>query len=451
MEDYDPKVIREAFPDDSHEGLHRIKSVLLNEVVKYIYESHPFNGKRDLWQMIGEAKHLRDVAADSIALNRINAAIKLALGMEAMAELLDAIRLRRKMIEGQENEIDFSEIEDYALAGVEETLRIDRLYSELFRLRSLPAVELNEAVANLEVRLKGTPPPVLIKNQLQILNVKHYIARRQGKIQTCISSSQLIIELAESHPKVLADSDLRDVYFHSVTFLAVAFADKKNFDLSERYLEQIKSLAKIWGGGLEGNPNLNARYIYSSLTAKLSMKEWDSVHDICKKTFRDVIQLNKLSNVRMKSSILWLTATASFLVRDFHLCRKLTLSLRSSISTSNRIASHQIWAAKVCVLTLLSYIEEADPHLRYGCKEMTNWLRTFGPTNAYEQALFRFCTQVGGEAEIKATPPMLTRFRTDLEKVFEDAQLNNYVEVFPILAWIDSKLSGRDLREYDFE
>lgn len=453
MEDYDPKVIREAFPDDSHESLHRIKSILLNEVVKYIYESHPFNGKRDLWQMIGEAKHLRDVAADSIALNRINAAIKLALGMEAMAELLDAIKLRRKLVEVQkdDDEVDFLQIEEYALRGIEETTRVDRLYSELFRIKALPATQQLEAVTSLEKKLLATPQPTLIKNQLQVLNVQHYVERKRSDIRACIFSSCKIIDVAESQPKVLMDTDVRDIYFYAVTFLAVAYADQKEFAKAENYLEKIKDLARVWGEGLEQNPNLNARYIYSSLAAKIAMKDWKAVHEITKRVYREVVQQNKLNNVLMQPSVLRLSATASFLVRDYSLARKLALSIRSSMGASNAIVSQQHWAARIYIVTLLTYVEENDPHLKYGLKEMTNWLRTFGPVNAFETAIIRFFSQVGGDPEIRATPPILLQFKADLEAVFLDDHFRAYRDAFPLTQWIESKLSGRDLREFDFD
>lgn len=453
MEVYDESIITAAFPEDTQEGLHRAKSILFDEVIKYIVDFAPFNGRRDLYRLLTEAKHMRETGMDAVALVRINDAIRLAVGMEAVTELLEAIKVRRKLIGAVEpskrNDDNFLELEEWAIAGSEETTRIDRLEASLYRLSLLPAAEHYAQVGELETMLNETSFPVLVRNQMQYRRVRYHIARQRRDIPTCIHESEAIYSLGNTHKYVLADTDIRETYFHAITFLAVSASEAKDFRTAEHYLDQIKALAKVWGGGLEANPSLNARYIFSSMVVKVYTKDWKAAHELAKKVYQDVVKRNVLNNVSMQTSVLRFALYVAFLNQDYSLARRIAFSLRSGLDISNKSASIAHAAAFVSLLTLLSYFEQGDPDLRLITKELGGWMKSIGPLGPYETTMLNFFKKVGENVAVTATPSSLLALRDEMILLFKDPQLGKYQSIFPLDIWVEAKLTGRDIRTFE--
>jgi hypothetical protein len=453
MEVYDESIITAAFPEDTQEGLHRAKSILFDEVIKYIVDFAPFNGRRDLYRLLTEAKHMRETGMDAVALVRINDAIRLAVGMEAVTELLEAIKVRRKLIGAVEpskrNDDNFLELEEWAIAGSEETTRIDRLEASLYRLSLLPAAEHYAQVGELETMLNETPFPVLVRNQMQYRRVRYYIARQRRDIPICIQESEAIYQLGNANKHVLVDTDVRETYFHAITFLAVSASEAKDFRAAEHYLDRIKTLSKAWGGGLEANPSLNARYLFSSTVAKIYTKDWKAAYELAKRVYQDVVKRKVLNNVSMQASVLRIALYAAFLNQDYALTRRIAFSLQSGLDTSNNKASSVHSAAFVSLLTLLSYLEQGDPYIRSATKELGSWMKSLGPLGPYENTILGFFKKVGEDTAYTATPSSLLMLRDELITLFKDPQFGKYQSMFPLQIWVEAKLTGRDMRTFE--
>lgn len=455
MEDYDESIVLATFPHDTYEALHRTRSILLDEVVKYIVEFAPHNGRRDLNRLMTEAKHLREIGMEDIALARINDAIKLATGMEAVVELYEAIKVRRKLIAvvkpAKRSDTHLVELEKWALAGMEETMQIERLESYLYEMTLLPVAEHYARVQVLEEELGGITFPALVRNQMQYRRLRYYIARQRRDIPTCIAESEAIHRLGMAHSHVLADTDVREGYFHAITFLTTAAAEARDFKAAERYLEQIKALAKTWSGGLEANPSLNASTKFVSLGIKIKSKDWKATHALSQQIFQDVVKRNVLNRVPMQGAVLRLAVLGAFLTRDFGLMRRLNLFLRSEFETSTTSASLVHFSAYIGLLTLLSYAEEGDPHIRLATKDIGNWLRTIGPLGDYEKSILAFFKKVGESTDFTPTVPSLLALRDELALMFQSPKFGKYKAMFPLHLWVEAKLTGSDLRTFDFD
>jgi hypothetical protein len=455
MEDYDQRLIKEEFHDYSHGTLHALRTHLMDEVIRYIVDFTQHDGRRDLYQLLTEGKHLRAADMHTLAINRLHNAIHLAMEMEAMPELVEAVHETQTLVGlagASPSEVDeLMRVEAWAIMGVEESTQINRLHAALFRIGRLPLAEGFAELDVLEKEIRQLAYPKLIRNQIKYLLIKHSIFKKCSQIVPAMDTSRDIIRISEEYPNVLADASIRDLYFRAITFLAVAHADLKEFELSEVYLARLKTLAKHWGGGLEENPSLLARYTYSSIVGKIGRKDWKAAHDIAKKIFVDVVQKGLLNHVALKSSLVWISALAAFLYRDFRLSRLLLKDLKSGISLSGAMKNRPMWIAGISAVHLLSYVEEGDAHLRVAIRDTTKWIHSHNSLDSYNVAILKFLKAVCEDAECKPSAPSLMTLQQELKTLFLNPIYKEYQFMFPILPWIEAKLSGKDLSMVEFD
>ncbi len=455
MEDYDQTLIKAAFPDFTHGAMHALRTNLMDEVIRYLVDFAEHDGRRDLYQLLSEGKYLRASDMYALATNRLHNAIHLAIEMEAMAELIEAIHEAQTLLDynaaGRDEVDELMRVEAWAIAGLAESTEINRLHAEFFRVGRMPAAEGLVELDRLAEQVAVIPQPSLVRNQIKLLRVHHSLHKRRSEPRAAMGKNREIISLAESHSHVLADASIRDIYFRSVTFLAVAHADFKEYEQSDAYLDKLKTLAKRWGGGLEENPSLHAFYLYSQIVGKVARKDWKAAYDIAKNTYKDVVQKGQLRHAILRSPLVYFSAMAAFFYRDFGLARKLLLDLKSWLGTTGMGVNRASWVARIGLVYLLSYIEENDEHLGVAIKNTQSWMRTFGPLGEFESTMLEFIKQMSEEAGARPTASSLQSLRAQLESIFEIPHFRRYKDMFPFMAWIDSKLQGKDLRQVDFE
>jgi hypothetical protein len=453
MEDYDPAVIRAAFPDDTAPSLNLNKNVLLDEVIRYRYDFTPHNGRRDLANLIGEADDLRSDGFEAFAIYRIDAAIRLAIKLESMSDLYTAVKVRQKLVDlSQDVRVvrrELAALEAKAIAGMQETIEIDHIYY-LYQLGLQSENEKAKELDTLFDRLSSTSIPKLYRNRIQYHNVRQFLFQQKRNTVGAMEEALGIIQAAEAKPSLLADTDLREVYFMSVTFLSVCHAENRDFLKSDFYMEKLKVLSNTWGGGLGANPGLHARYLYSSLTSRIAIKDWSAAHELSKVVFKEFVQRDVLTNRPIRISLLSLAAYSAFLQKDYQLTRKLLIDMRHSITPSTILSSFSMiaWAG---VVQLLSFVDEGNTHLRVVAKEVIAWMKSFGPLGEYELAMIRFYDEVSEDPECHASESSLLNLRGVLVSLFSQPEYAIQAAMFPMIQWIDARLTGQDLRQLNLD
>jgi hypothetical protein len=150
LETHSRSAVSAAFPNDKRANLATQKRQLLNQISRYLYLTAPYDGIRDLDLLIGEAKRLKMMGQNEVAIEKIDLAIKYAIGMEAMHQLLLAIAVRRSLVASVRGSYpdkhDYRALERMAFDGVAEGLLIGEVFSRVIALRTMPVpVQYQEA------------------------------------------------------------------------------------------------------------------------------------------------------------------------------------------------------------------------------------------------------------------------------------------------------------------
>lgn len=451
MEDYDPELIRAAFPEDTRFNLSSTKRVLLDQITRYVYLHTPHDGIRDLELLIGEGKALMTAGQSKLALEKTEAAIKDATRMEAMDELLKAVRLYRRIREAlrerHTGRFDCAALEAKALAGIAERQPIDALFSEASELRSAPVTAQYQAAEGLIRRLEAIPFPVAVRNQIKYRMIRFFVARIRLDAATSIAEATEIVRVIDAQPDLLHDLDLRDDYFTKMNFIIAELADQGVLTEAEARLHKLKAVSIRLYDGVDGNPTQYARYLFAELSLKMAQNEWGTVRTLIKKLNKEVIEQDVLRGVDTRMSILRLGALGAFLIGEFSLARRFILNIKADAGEYSTKTTLLTWAG---TMYLLSYVEEQDPYLKIALKDITAWFRLVGCNSPFERALLDFFKEVSEHPDTKASRVSLTRLQDQLAKICADPAYGKYTALLKITEWIQSKLMGVEFRSLVF-
>ena len=163
LDSHDHDAIKAHFPDDSAQNLSSSKRQLLDLILKVLWQFTPDDGIRELAQHLGEVQVLMRKALYEVALSRLEAVVVDAVGLEAMQELLSALRLKRMILEIVSAEaIDpqqEADLQDLAEEGLSERGLYEGLFSQAIRILALPLTEQPAAIERLEARLSALSSP----------------------------------------------------------------------------------------------------------------------------------------------------------------------------------------------------------------------------------------------------------------------------------------------------
>lgn len=451
MEKYDGDMIDAAFPDDKPTNLSTTKRQLLEQMIDYCANDAPNDGMRDLAHLIIEAKYLKFEGQVNLAMERINLAVRAALSLQAMAELLDIIEVRRGLVETlvtvEPDELDYQALEVEGLQHIMAHHLLAAVFSKANRLRQRPAQERLAGVDALEAELEHLPFPALARQQVRYRKIRFSIARIRLDFQASMAEAQGILDALEAHPGLLKDRDLREEYFNKMGFMIAGHADCREFKIAEQLLNKLKAAALRWAGGVQKNPGIYARYMYSSLIIQLNLRNWDVAAILSKQVFKDVVQDDLLKNVDMRAGLLRLSTLTTFINRDFKLTRLFVHVLRKELTEYRP----QVAVIMPGITYLLSFVEQCDPYLKVALKDVSAWYAQLGFTGRYETILLGFFQKVSEDDSSSATTSSLTELRLNLSSLFQDQAYHKFRdEIFPIMEWIAAKLEGLDFRSKVF-
>jgi hypothetical protein len=448
---HDPEAIRAIFPEDTRQNLSSTKRVLLDQITRYVYLHTPHDGIRDLELLIGEGKALLTAGQGNLALEKTEAAIKGATKMEAMDELLKAVRLYRRIQEALRDRpaggFDCAALEASALAAIAERQPIDALFSEASALKSAPITTQYHAAEGLAMRLEAVPFPVAVRNQIKYRLIRFFVARISLDAAASLTEATEIVRVIDAQPDLLHDLDLRDDYFTKMNFIIAELSDQGALKEAEARLHKLKAVSIRLYDGVEGNPTQYARYLFAELYLKMAQNEWDIVRTLVKQLNKEVLVQDVLKGVATRLSILRMGALAAFLIREFKLARRFILSIRADRGDYATKTTLLTWAG---IMYLLTYVEEKDPYLKTALKDISTWFKLVGCDGPFERALMAFFKEVSEDSDNLASASSLTRLQQSLTKVFEDPAHTMYTEILKIEEWIQCKQRGVEYKSLLF-
>lgn len=450
-EEHNPELIRAAFPDDTRFNLSSTKRVLLDQITRYVYLHVPHDGARDLELLIGEGKALKLAGQNNLALDKVDTAIKLAIEMEAVEDLLKAVRLRRSIKEALREKIvdklDYGELEEVALASIAERHAIEVVFSAANAQRSRPVTEQYHAMAGLEDCLNAIPFPKMIRNQVKYRGIRFFISRVRLDSETSLREAEAITSTLDGHPGIMQDLDIRDEYFAKMNFIISERSDRKELKEAEERLNKLKALSVRWSGGVDGNLTQYARFLFAELSLKMAQNEWGAVRTLVKKLNKEVIEEDVLKGVATRPAILRLGAFAAFLIQDFRSTRRFIMNLKRDTADYATKTTLLTWAG---TMQLLSYVEERDPYLKTALKDVAAWFKQVGCDSPLEKALLAFFKEVSEDPDISFSASSLDRLHDALARLFEMPEYGKYKALLKIIEWIEAKRNGIDFKSLIF-
>lgn len=452
LDSHDHDAIKAHFPDDSAQNLSSSKRQLLDLILKVLWQITPDDGIRELAQHLGEVQVLMRKALYEVALSRLEAVIVDAVGLEAMQELLSALRLKRQILEIVSAEaIDpqqDADLQDLAEEGLSERGLYEGLFSQAIRILTLPLTEQPAAIERLEARLSAlSSPPRLVRNRLKFLRTRYVLYRLRGNHAACKSNCTEFLAALDAHPRLLGDPALRDDYFVNFHFVITYDTEVGNFVEAEKGLKRFELMAKKWCGSIEADPVLYGRHTQSALWLRLARKDMEGAKKLAYQVMQDVMKPGHRLTLRHRTDWLRMTMLVLFVIQDYRAVRKLAMELKLAIPTPT-FGNDFITA--IAMFHLAAVWEEEPDYLSIAVPKVREWLGGSNCLGAYEERMLAFFDEASTEASAAHIASMLGRLETDLLQLFQNELLWQLRESFPVLQWIKHKTAGADLRDLIF-
>jgi hypothetical protein len=452
LETHDQNAIKAHFPDYTAQNLSSSKRQLLDLILKVLWQITPDDGIRELAQHLGEVQVLMRKALFEVALSRLDAVISDAVDLEAMQELLSALRLKRQILEiigaeAEDPERDGA-LQDLAEAGLGERGHYEGLFSQAIRIRTLPLAQQEQAIQALQERLDAdTGTPRLARNQLKLLRAGYALNRLRGNHAACQVACKAFLACLDEHPRLLGDPALRDDYFVNFHFVIAYETEIGNFVEAEKGLKRFELMAKKWSGSIESDPVLYGRHTQCALWLRLARKDMEGAKKLAQQVMQDVMKPGHRLTLRHRTDWLRMTMLVLFVMQDYRSVRKLAVELKLSIPTPT-VGSDFITA--IAMFQLAAVMEEEPEYLPTVVTTARDWLVESNGLGAYETRMLEFFEAYSTEASVTNLTPMLERLGADLQVLFQNQLLWQIREAFPILQWIKSKTTGTNLRDLIF-
>lgn len=451
MEHYDSAVVKAAFPGMSEANIATTEHQLIDLILKLLWNSAPKHGMRDLVFAIGKVELLSQKRLHSLAFAKVEETIKLALELDAMNELLKALRLKKEVLDVLRHAEPADE-EDIALlkwatARMEENSKFEDLQTAVVTLKNTKPERKAEILAEIDRMIAALPQPVLKKNQISFHWCLHRIAYTKGEFWTAQDNAVAVVGLMEQNEAQFGDVQLRAEYFGALHYIIVLENEEGRHETARAGLEKFERMAKRLLGGVASDPNLYARFAHASLWVILCAKDWEAVKIRVRHISKELIAPGSLFLYKHKPIWLRMTLLAAFVVGEYGLVRRLGADLRRALSNAYVGSA---FVTSTTLFQLAAIYEEGDDFLGQAVINARAWLREMGCQGPFETAMLEFFEEAGKQAPAPVPAYLLLSLKSKLELIFEDQLLWQHKEQFPILQWIQSKVSMVEFREVLF-
>lgn len=447
MSEYDPKVVKAAFPNYTDQNLSTTQHQLIDLIVEILWHGLHKHGMRDLVQRIGETEILMKKSLLKLAAVKARQAIKLATGLEAWHELLQAIRLRHDIQEllkiKDEDPAATAALVQAAKQGMEERNPIEDWFIRLSALDNMPIAARKAEIEKLNKEISESSYPSNHRNRIRYHRCRHIIAYKIGQLESCMEESEKLVRLAEEAHLLMGDVQLRADYFTSLHFLIAFSIERGDFDDAEQHLRQMELAAKKWANGITGDPALQGRHTHATLWLLLCKNDWDQARLRARQVLNEMILPGGKLNLRHRPAWLKMAMLCAFATRDFATVRKFAVSLRDTLSGVN---VSQSFVSGIGLFYLASLFEEQDEFLETASIQTKKWYASQGCLGPFELRMLQFFQKASKGGDPKGNAPLLRKLKQDLTIIFEEPLLWRRREVFPVMQWIDSHLEGVDFR-----
>jgi hypothetical protein len=452
LETHDHDVIKSHFPNDSAQNLSSSKRQLLDLILKVLWQLTPDDGIRELAQHLGEVQVLMRKALFEVALSRLETVIPDALGLEAMQELLSALRLKRQILEIISAEaidpLQDADLQNLAETGLGERGHYEGLYSQSIRIRTLPLVAQEGAISQLQGQLDlEQAEPRLVRNQLKLLRTRYVVYRLRGNHELCKVVSSAFLERLDAHPLLMGDPALRDDYFINFQYVITYDTEVGNFVEAEKGLKRFEWMAKKWSGGIQNDPILYGRHTQSALWLRLARKDLEGAKKLAYQVMQEVMKTGQRLTLRHRTDWLRMTMLVLFVMRDYRSVRKLAMELKLAIPTPT-FGNDFITA--IGMFHLAAVWEEEPEYLGTAVAKVREWLGSSNCLGEYEARMLNFFEACSITDGAQHATLMLSQLQTELQVLFQNELLWQYRDSFPVMQWIRSKMDGTDLRNLIF-
>lgn len=450
MEKFDIDTVKRAFPKMSDANIATTAHQLIDLILKLLWNAADHNGMRDLVLSIGKIEILMRKGLFPLGLAKVEETIRLAMGLDAMAELLTVLRLKKEIHDvlhkAQPEDAEDIKMAQWAASGLEERGRFEDLRTLVFSLKNAPASLKASKIVEIEAYIQHLPHPKWRRNSVSLHWSKFVVAYLQGHLPECTREAASLVGLLDTHEELLADVQLRQDYFALLHYLVLFEAEEGRFSEATILLSKLERTAERYSNGISSDPTLLGRFTHTSLWLMLCKKEWDAARAKVRQILKD---LGSPSSIVFTHKPVWLRMAllAAFSVRDFSTVRKLTQSLRTNLSEAYLGSA---FVSSIGMFYLASIYEEGDEYLEQAVKHTRKWFQDLGCNDEYETIMLRFFERISKESTQSKVASLLDALKEELETLFENNLLWQHRELFPVMQWIQARQQGLEFKDVLF-
>jgi tetratricopeptide (TPR) repeat protein len=451
MDRFASSVVKARFAQISDQNRSTTERQLIDMILDILWNNIYKHGVRDLIQHLGEAEILMKRALYSLAYSKIRSAIKKAIAMDAMHELLIAIRMKRELIEVlQVSDYDpkeESQLSQSAVVGMLERLKMDDIHLHIAALRNTPILERKSRIKTLREELELVPYPNLRRNKVCYHRCKHFLSYLEGELSVCEEHCKNVLEIVKENEEILGDPQVREDHYNSLHFLIAHQIENNNLSSAAQLLARFEEIANKWSGGVYYDPAIQGRYTHAILFLNISKKDWSAVEDLLRKSFLAMRNGKNGVTIRHKPTYLQMTLLAAFVTENYDLVRRLAVDLRQATSI---FYAGNAFLSGIAVYYLAALYEEKDEFLETATKQTKRWLKENKCTGSFDLRMMRFFEKASKEATLVGRTSLLKSLKTDLDRIFSDSHMWRYRDFFPVFQWIEAKIQRVQLRQVLF-
>jgi hypothetical protein len=386
------------------------------------------------------------------ALPRIDAVIEEAAALEALHELLKALRIKRQLLEilnQPSTQVARDEaLTTFAIDGLAESSRYEAIFSEMNAVRGLPMAARPQALDKVAEQLALAMPPVMIRNQIKRWRILYASARMMGKHEECRQSCLLTVSALDHTPALMGDPDLRQEYFSNLHFLILMDIESKEFVLAEKKLARLELIAKKWIGGLKSDPVVHGRFLQSKLSLLLMNKDWSAVKSHLKGMLAEIDKPGRRLIIMHKPAWHRTTLLASFLIGNYRAVKWLCFELKKIIVSPK---TEQPFASAIAFYRIAISLEEGQDDLAEVIRREREWLSLADCLGEYEEDYLSSFEKIREEATPSEIASILVEMRSKINGQFKNPLMWQHKHIFPILEWTESRINKVDIKGLVFK
>lgn len=310
------------------------------------------------------------------------------------------------------------------------------------------AKEQVTALKLLEARASSLPPALTIKSRIIRFRIVTVLAFIKGDFKKALEASKQSLLLSEKNPPIIYDQPFEYIGFLFNTLTCLYALGNYN----SLYFNTLKKLKAFSGNFPSNSPykkRVDSSIIWRVLNFELNtyyiQENYTKIHELEIEIEKNLNKKNTLTENHLKPQIFIYVIVFYFVLNNYHKC----IYWLNKIQQEPGYIKRNDLQSMVRILALITYYEIGHrEYLSYLSQSAYHSLRTKKLLFKFEKAFLNFAkNKLATFEDNKEDKLAFLKIRSELLVFFKDRKETEFLKLFDIISWLDSKISGKTFAE----